>query len=70
MTPNIYVEQKSVNATDYYKVGDLIDARHDGSWWEGKILNITNISPTSNIKPEIPGGELSDKYLYHVQFER
>ena len=60
-------QEKAVSETEYYKVGDLIDAALDGSWWEAKIIKITQSDEPA--KPFLEH-ELTDSFSYHVEFER
>ncbi|KAG7170928.1 E3 ubiquitin-protein ligase UHRF1-like [Homarus americanus] len=51
--------------SEYYRVGDLVDAKflYDGTWWEGRIVKITDKQ-----KVKQPSAE-DDGFLYHVVFE-
>lgn len=58
-------ENSDVQESEYYRVGDLIDAKslYDGTWWEGKINKIV-------VNPKVK--EISDDddgMLYHVTHE-
>lgn len=55
-----------MEASKYYKVGDLVDACHDGCWWEAKILKISHATALSNVQ----AGQEDDGLCYHVEFER
>uniref|UniRef100_A0A2P2I2V5 RING-type E3 ubiquitin transferase n=2 Tax=Hirondellea gigas TaxID=1518452 RepID=A0A2P2I2V5_9CRUS len=57
-------KQDSVRNSQYYKVDDLVDACHDGSWWEAKIIDITTAPASSSDK------KTDDQFVYHVHFER
>lgn len=54
-----------VRESEYYRVGDLIDAKslYDGTWWEAKINKITVNPKVKEISEE------DDGMLYHVTHE-
>lgn len=55
----LIVETRKV-ANIIWLAGDLVDACHDGTWWEGRLLDITPAEDPTN----------EDGLLYHIQFER